>query len=68
MPYVKGYIAGDRKVTCDVCGWTYRFSQMRKGVMGTQKGFDICPSCFDGVHPRKTAPAYRPEGILPEVR
>lgn len=68
MPYNKGYIAGDRKVTCDICGWTYRFSQMRKGVMGKQKGYNVCPICFDDIHPRETTPAYRIEGVVPEVR
>ncbi len=44
-------ILGDRWVECDDCGFGYRFSQMRKGVQGGQKGLDICPSCFDPVHP-----------------
>lgn len=68
MPYNKGYIAGDRKVTCDVCGWTYRFSQMRKGAMGNQRGLDVCPICWDVPHPREVAVKYRAEGVLPEVK
>jgi hypothetical protein len=45
------YIAGDRWVRCDECSFGYRFSQMRKGVSLRQKGFHVCPTCFDTRHP-----------------
>jgi hypothetical protein len=68
MAYPRKYIPGDRPVECDICGFVYRFSQMRKGVMGNQKGFNVCPPCFDDIHPREIKVKHRAEGIIPEVR
>jgi hypothetical protein len=63
------YIPGDRWVECDLCGFGYRFSQMRKGVSGKQKGFNICPVCFDEKHPNEDyVVPVRTEGILEKVR
>ncbi len=68
MPYSGGYIPGDRKYDCDVCGFTYRFSDMRKGVSGSQKGFDVCLDCFDAKRPYEdTNPKPRKERPLPKV-
>ena len=63
-----GWIAGDRKYLCDICGFEYRFSQMRKGISGNQKGFDVCPDCFDERHPDEDH-TFKPrkEGKLPRV-
>lgn len=55
----KGYIPGDRLYRCDICGFGYRFSQMRKGVAELQKGFDVCPDCFDPYVPTFKPKQYR---------
>lgn len=69
MNQPKGYIPGDRLYECEVCGFDYRFSQIRKGVSLNQKGFDVCPDCFDPKHPNE---GYRipnrTEGKLEKVR
>jgi len=63
------YIPGNRWVECDLCGFGYRFRQMRKGVAGTQKGFDICPECFDEPNPGdKWKMPVKKEGVLEKVR
>jgi hypothetical protein len=70
MPFSKTYISGDRLMDCDICGFTYRFSQMRKGVSKSQKGFVVGPICFDPVHPAEIKPKIklRKKSKLPEVR
>jgi hypothetical protein len=68
MPYSKTYIPGDRLVECDICGFTYRFSQMRRGVSEEQKGYIVGPKCFDPVHPNETPVKIRPPRPLPEVK
>ena len=63
------YELGNRWVLCDVCGFGYRFSEMRKGVSGTQKGFSICPECFDPKHENEDFKVpVRTEGILEQVK
>jgi len=47
MPYSGGYIPGDRKYLCDICGFPYRFSEMRRGYSKDQSGYAVCPDCFD---------------------
>ena len=44
------YIPGDRWIRCDGCGFTYRYSRIKKGVSLRQKGFAVCPRCFDDRH------------------
>jgi hypothetical protein len=70
MPYspLYKYIPGDRKVDCDVCDFTWRFSQMRKGIAEGQKGLEVCPDCFDPIHPRENTPKLRKKSKLPEVK
>ena len=69
MPYVQyKYIPGDRKVECEVCGFVYRFSQMRKGKIGNQVGLDVCPDCFDSDHPLDNVPPIKAELPPREVR
>ena len=41
-----GYIPGNRWQICDICGFEYRFSEMRPGV-DRQKGYKVCPDCYD---------------------
>ncbi len=68
MPYIHGkYTPGDRPVECDDCGYTWNFSDMRKGVAGKQKGLNICPDCFDSVHPLDNIPKMRPAQPLRKV-
>ena len=62
MSYSNKYIAGDRLVDCDICGFTYRYSQMRK-----QDGLTVCPKDFNKDQPRDTAPKPRTINPLPEV-
>lgn len=63
----KHYIKGDRIINCDGCGFTYRFSQMRKGVSGTQKGFIFCPECYDPLHPSEIPFTLQPKKPLKKV-
>ena len=60
MSYTPGYIPGDRLVDCEVCGFTYRFSQMRRGVARGQEGVIVCPDDFDPPHPNDKKPKIRP--------
>jgi hypothetical protein len=45
------YVSGDRLVTCDICGFTYRRSQIRRGIAQGQQGLLVCPEDFDTPHP-----------------
>ena len=68
MPYIHGrYVPGDRPVLCDICGFAYAFSEMRKGIFGKQKGFVVCPDCFDPVHPLFNPPRIKAEPPLKKV-
>jgi len=49
----RGYIPGDRLVECEVCGFGYRHSRIRVGVMPRQKGLYVCPTCYDAWHPNE---------------
>jgi len=64
----KIYKKRDRWVECDVCGFDYRFSVMRKGVSGTQKGFNVCPVDFDEPHPLDNKPKLRKRQKLQRVK
>ena len=44
-------ILGDRWVRCDECGFGYRYSQIKAGVSLSQRGYHVCPTCFDDRHP-----------------
>jgi hypothetical protein len=68
MSYAPGYIPGDRKTACDVCGFTYRRSEMRRGITGKQKGLIVCPEDFDDIHPNERRVKNRPEGKLMEIK
>lgn len=68
MPYTNRYIPGDRLMTCDICGFDYRYSDMRKGVALGQKGRTVCPVDFDEPHERDTTPKLAPARPLPKVR
>jgi len=61
------YIKGNRIIDCDICGFTYRFSQMCKGVSGKQKGFIVCPKCYSPLHPSEIDFTLQPKKILKEV-
>lgn len=41
------FIKGDPWILCETCGGQERFSVMRKGVSIKQKGFNVCPLCYD---------------------
>jgi hypothetical protein len=68
MSYSRVYIPGDRLVDCDVCGLTYRRSEVRRGVMGKQKGLIVCRYDFDEVHPNEARVPYKQEGKLVEIK
>lgn len=67
MNVSKHYIKGDRLVDCDICGFTFRFSQMRIGVSGKQKGLVIGPDCFDPIHPNEIPFTLRQKKPLKKV-
>jgi len=67
VPYTEAYIPGDRKVDCDICGFTWRASQMRRGVSGNQKGLIVCPRDFDELHPLENKPTIRREAPPEEI-
>lgn len=67
MPDFRDYVPGDRLVDCDVCGFTYRVSQVRRGVAGKQKGLVVCTPCFDPVHPLEAPVPRKREGVLREI-
>ena len=68
MPMLRGYKPYDRKVECQVCGQKWRFSDMHRGVFGSQKGLEVCPKCLDPVHPSEAPIRSRPEeGKLDKV-
>jgi hypothetical protein len=68
MKRSRGYIPGDRLVDCERCGFTYRFSQMRRETERTSRGLIVCPDCYDGPHPLEARVPNRPEGKLQRVR
>jgi len=61
------YRPRDRLKDCDVCGYTYHISQLKKGVSGTQIGFAVCQKCFDPVHPRDNKVVLRKVHKMREV-
>lgn len=66
---LRGYQPHGRKVICDVCGFYKRQGEMRKGVFGKQKGLEVCPDCFDSVHPNeRPVRSNLKEGKLDEIR
>jgi len=59
------YTPGNRWVRCDECGFGYRLSELSYGTSLRQKGFHVCPECFDYRHPNtdwRLPP--RKEGVL----
>lgn len=68
MPWSRHYFPGDRLVECDICGFGYRKSQMRRGIFGTQKGRIVCPQDFDERHPNDDKIPHRAEGRLEKIR
>lgn len=68
MPRTRGIIPGDRLVDCERCGFTYRFSQMRRETERTSRGLVVCPTCFDGPHPLENRVRNRPEGVVPRIK
>ncbi len=68
MPYDTGiYKPNDRKYNCDICGYTWRFSDIKRGVADGQRGYGVCPDCFDPVHPRERNPILRPKTKLEQI-
>lgn len=57
------YIPGDRWVECGVCGFDYRFTQMKK-----QRGVAVCPECFDSPGRDDSTVEKRTEGKIAEVQ
>ena len=45
------YIPGNRWIWCDECGFGCRLHDIKHGVSLRQKGFAVCPDCFDVRHP-----------------
>ena len=62
VTYSKTYQAGNRLVECDICGFGYRFGQMRK-----QNGLIVCPEDYDEPNPRDNKVELRKKSKLPEV-
>ena len=63
LPILGVYLPGNRLVDCDICGFTYRFSEMRK-----IRGLVVCPADADEYpHPRDKAVTHRTEGKIRQV-
>lgn len=62
---LRTFIPGNRYVTCDICGFDWRFNDMQRGINRQQKGLIVCPRCFDDVHPLDT-PVKPPREKGPE--
>ena len=60
MPYSNKYKKGGILSTCDVCGFDYRLSDLKKGVSSAQTGLMVCEVDFDDKHLRDTPPKLRP--------
>lgn len=69
MKYISPiYEPGNRLVTCDVCGLTARFNDVRRAKPGeAHAGLIVCPECDDGRHPNEDPIPSRPEGIVQRV-
>lgn len=61
------YIPGNRYIECDVCGFTYRFSAMKKGIAEGQRGWNVCPADYDPVHPRERRVKLTPKQPTKDV-
>lgn len=66
-PINNKYYPGDPLIDCDVCGFTYHVSELRKGIMGTQIGLNVCEVDFDSIHPRENPPDLSPKRPLRKV-
>jgi hypothetical protein len=53
MSYEPTFILGDSKAICDVCGFTYKHSQLRKRWDGAL----VCHQDFEPRHPQDRIPA-----------
>lgn len=67
VPDTKGWKIGDAVWNCDLCGMAFFHSQMAKGITARQKGFTVCPECFDPIHPEEVKYTIRKEKPMPPV-
>lgn len=48
MPYINDFVLGDSKAVCDVCGFDYKQSQLRKRWDGAM----VCSNDWESKHPQ----------------
>lgn len=58
------FIAGDHKVICDTCGFTY----MRSECKMTWDNRLSCPECFDPKNPQLTVRGYTDRQAVKDAR
>lgn len=56
MTYIQDFVLGDSKACCDVCGFDYKLSQLRKRWDGAM----VCKADWEPRHPQDFVKA-RPE-------
>ncbi len=53
-------IPGDRLMLCDICGYEYHVSDLKKGKAEGQRGLNVCEKDYDPIHPRENTPKLSP--------
>ncbi len=58
------YVAGDRNSICDVCGFQYKASQLKK----RWDGFMVCSADFEQRHPQDMVKPIRSNNRIKDAR
>lgn len=64
MSYTPKYIKGDWKAICDVCGFLYRASQLKK----RWDGYWVCEADYETRHPQDFLRSVRDDQSVPWTR
>jgi len=63
MTHSNKYRLGDSLINCDICGFEYFYSQMKRN----SDGLVVCPTDFDPPHPRDNTKESRENNLTFEV-
>ena len=64
MPYIKDFILGDSKACCDVCGFHFKHSDLRKRWDGAM----VCTKDFELRHPQDMIKARSERNTVKDAR